>query len=44
VVRPELVAEVTFAEWTHDGTLRHPSYVATRDDKDPHEVVREPQP
>lgn len=39
--RPELVAEVTFGEWTSDGVLRHASYVATRDDKDPHEVVRE---
>ena len=39
--RPELVAEVTFAEWTAHGTLRHPSYIATRDDKDPHDVVRE---
>jgi bifunctional non-homologous end joining protein LigD len=43
-VRPELVAEVTFAEWTHDNTLRHSSYVSTRDDKDPHDVIREPQP
>jgi bifunctional non-homologous end joining protein LigD len=40
-VRPALVAEVTFAEWTTGGTLRHPSYVATRDDKEPTEVVRE---
>jgi bifunctional non-homologous end joining protein LigD len=35
------VAEVTFAEWTSGGTLRHPSYVAMRDDKQPLEVVRE---
>lgn len=40
-VRPALVAEVTFAEWTSSGTLRHPSYVATREDKDPRDVVRE---
>lgn len=40
-VRPELVAEVAFAEWTSWGTLRHPSYVALRDDKDPHEIVQE---
>lgn len=40
-VRPELVAEVTFAEWTPTGTLRHPSYLATREDKDPRDVVRE---
>jgi bifunctional non-homologous end joining protein LigD len=40
-VRPELVAEITFAEWTGEGILRHASYIATRDDKDPLEVVRE---
>jgi bifunctional non-homologous end joining protein LigD len=40
-VRPVLVAEVTFAEWTTSGTLRHRSYIALRDDKDPHQVVRE---
>lgn len=40
-VRPDLIAEVTFGEWTSDGILRHASYVATREDKDPHEVVRE---
>jgi bifunctional non-homologous end joining protein LigD len=40
-VRPELVAEVAFAEWTSSGTLRHPSYMALRDDKEPRQVVRE---
>jgi bifunctional non-homologous end joining protein LigD len=40
-VRPELVADVAFAEWTSSGTLRHPSYVAQREDKDPHSIVRE---
>jgi bifunctional non-homologous end joining protein LigD len=40
-VQPDLVAEVTFGEWTSEGILRHASYVATREDKDPHEVVRE---
>ncbi|MGH9213818.1 MAG: non-homologous end-joining DNA ligase [Acidimicrobiales bacterium] len=40
-VRPELVAEVTFGEWTDDGILRHASYIATREDKDPRDVVRE---
>ncbi len=38
---PELVAEVGFTEWTHTGTLRHPSYKGLRDDKDPRQVVRE---
>jgi bifunctional non-homologous end joining protein LigD len=41
-VRPDLVAEVEFAEWTHDGIVRHSSFQGLRDDKDPHEVVREP--
>jgi bifunctional non-homologous end joining protein LigD len=40
-VRPELVAEVAFAEWTHDDTLRHPSYLGLRIDKDAADVVRE---
>lgn len=40
-VRPELVAEVEFAEWTADGILRHPSYVGLRSDKVPGDVVRE---
>jgi bifunctional non-homologous end joining protein LigD len=40
-VRPQLVAEVEFTEWTRDGMLRHPSYKGLRDDKDPTEVVRE---
>jgi bifunctional non-homologous end joining protein LigD len=32
-VRPTLVAEVSFAEWTDDGTLRHPSFLGLRADK-----------
>ncbi len=40
-VRPELVAEVAFAEWTGDGRLRHPSFQGLREDKKPKEVVRE---
>jgi bifunctional non-homologous end joining protein LigD len=38
---PELVCEVQFSEWTHEGTLRQPSYKGLRDDKDPREVIRE---
>ena len=41
-VRPELVVQVEFGEWTQDGVLRHPAYVGERTDKDPAEVVREP--
>jgi bifunctional non-homologous end joining protein LigD len=40
-VRPELVAEVAFIEWTDDGRLRHPSFQGLREDKKPQSVVRE---
>lgn len=40
-VRPELVAQIGFAEWTRDGRLRHPRYLGLRDDKPAREVVRE---
>jgi bifunctional non-homologous end joining protein LigD len=39
--RPELVAQVGFAEWTSDGRLRQPRFLGLRDDKRPTEVVRE---
>jgi bifunctional non-homologous end joining protein LigD len=42
-VEPLLVGEVTFGEWTKDGRLRHPSWRGLREDKEPKEVVREPQ-
>ncbi len=41
-VRPELVVQVSFAEWTEGGRLRHASFVGLRPDKNPAEVVREP--
>jgi bifunctional non-homologous end joining protein LigD len=40
-VRPALVAQVGFAEWTRDGRLRHPRFQGLRTDKPPREVVRE---
>jgi len=40
-VRPELVAQVGFSEWTRDGRLRHPRFLGLRQDKRPTEVVRE---
>ena len=40
-VRPKLVAEVGFTEWTGGGKLRHPRYLGLRRDKEPHDVVRE---
>jgi bifunctional non-homologous end joining protein LigD len=40
-VKPRLVAEVEFTEWTSDGRVRHPSLQGFRTDKKPHEVHRE---
>ncbi|CAN5645533.1 hypothetical protein BH23ACI1_BH23ACI1_29130 [soil metagenome] len=40
-VRPELVAQVRFTEWTADDKLRHPVYLGLRDDKPVRDVVRE---
>jgi len=40
-VEPTLVAEVRFAEWTHDGRLRAPVYQGLREDKEADEVQRE---
>ena len=40
-VRPELVAEVKFQEWTREGRLRQPVFVGLRTDVDPLWVVRE---
>jgi bifunctional non-homologous end joining protein LigD len=39
--RPELVAQIGFAEWTTDGRLRQPRFLGLRDDKPPADVVRE---
>ena len=41
-IRPQLVAEVKFTEWTTDGKLRHPTYLGLRDDIDPNTIRREP--
>lgn len=38
-VRPDLVAQVRFTEWTADGKLRHPVYLGLRDDKRPADIV-----
>jgi len=43
-VRPELVAQIKFTEWTADGKLRHPVYLGLRDDKKPEDVRREEAP
>jgi bifunctional non-homologous end joining protein LigD len=40
-VKPELVSEVSFQEWTSDGRMRQPIFEGVREDKDPREVKRE---
>jgi ATP-dependent DNA ligase len=40
-LKPELVAQVEFAEWTPDGHLRQSKFVGLRDDKDPTDIRRE---
>src|SRR5690606_41876954 len=40
-VRPVLVADIEFTEWTRDGVLRHPVFRGLREDRDPNEIVLE---
>lgn len=40
-VRPRLVCEVKFTEWTRGGQMRHPAFVGLRSDKPAGRVVRE---
>jgi len=40
-VKPQLVAQVRFVEWTADGHLRHAAFLGLRDDKRPRQVRRE---
>ena len=40
-VRPKLVAQIAYTEWTSDGRLRHPAYLGLREDKAADEVQRE---
>jgi bifunctional non-homologous end joining protein LigD len=40
-VKPQLVCEVVFTEWTSDGRIRHPSFQGLRADKKPHQVRKE---
>ena len=42
-VRPRIVVQVQFLEWTADDKLRHPTYLGLRDDVAPGSVRREPQ-
>jgi DNA ligase D-like protein (predicted ligase) len=41
-LRPEMVAEIRFAEWTTGGVLRHAEFAGLRDDKKPTEALNEP--
>ena len=43
-VEPKLVAQVEFAEWTHEGRLRAPVYMGLREDKTAEDVRRERTP
>lgn len=40
-IRPQLVAQVSFTEWTSGNRLRHPSFLGLRHDKEPTEVTKE---
>jgi ATP-dependent DNA ligase len=40
-LKPELVAQIEFTEWTPDGHVRHSKFVGLRDDKNARQVVRE---
>lgn len=40
-VKPKLVCEVSFAEWTNEGSLRQPIFVGLRTDKDPKSIQKE---
>jgi len=40
-LRPELVAQIEFGEWTPDGHLRRSKFIGLRNDKEPREIVRE---
>ncbi|MND07301.1 putative DNA ligase-like protein [compost metagenome] len=43
-VKPGMVAQVRFTEWTDDGLLRHPVFLGLRTDRKARDVVREAPP
>lgn len=40
-IKPKIVGQVSFTEWTRDNKLRHPSFLGLRDDKTAKDVVKE---
>jgi bifunctional non-homologous end joining protein LigD len=40
-LKPKLVAQISFTEWTNYGLLGHATFEGLRDDKGPHSVIRE---
>jgi bifunctional non-homologous end joining protein LigD len=40
-LKPKLVAQIEFTEWTPDAHLMHASFLGLREDKDPSEIVWE---
>jgi ATP-dependent DNA ligase len=40
-LKPEIVAQIEFLEWTDADHLRHSKFVGLREDKDPRSVVKE---
>ena len=40
-LKPKLVAQISFTEWTNYGVLRHATFEGLRDDKSPRQIVRE---
>jgi bifunctional non-homologous end joining protein LigD len=40
-VKPELICEVKFSEWTKDGIMRHPIFLRLREDKQPEQIKKE---
>lgn len=43
-LKPELVCEVKFLEWTKEGKMRHPVYKGLREDKEPEEIIPQEAP
>jgi bifunctional non-homologous end joining protein LigD len=43
-LKPRLVAQIDYADWTEANHLRHSRFIGLRDDKAPTEVVREVEP